>query len=75
MSAACETGSWEQFWDVEGTAIYLVLRNYTIITLQFPDDLLKEAKRVAKAVEDACTAKGLHIQVLFAQYCGCHVLV
>lgn len=75
MSAACEAGSWAQFWDIEGTASYIVSRDYTIITLQFPDDLLKEAKSVAKAVEDACTAKRLQIQVIFAQDCGCHVLI
>ncbi|BDA47727.1 probable 2-(3-amino-3-carboxypropyl)histidine synthase subunit 2 [Coccomyxa sp. Obi] len=62
MSAACETGSWAQYWDIEGTATYIVSRKYTIITLQFPDDLLKEAKRVVKAVEDACTARGLQLQ-------------
>ncbi len=75
MSASSETGSWEQSWDIEGTAIYIVSRNYTIITLQFPDDLLKEAKRVTHALEYACTANGLQIQVIIAQDPGCHGFV
>lgn len=55
---------WAQFWDVQGAADYILRRRFTVVTLQFSDDLLREAKDVAKAVQDACASKGLQVKVI-----------
>ncbi len=56
--------SWAQFWDIQGVAAYITARNFTIVTLQFPDDLLREAKDVSKAVQDACARHKLQVKVI-----------
>ncbi|KAK9905896.1 hypothetical protein WJX75_008313 [Coccomyxa subellipsoidea] len=53
---------WAQFWDVQGAADYILRRRFTVVTLQFSDDLLRDAKDVAKAVQDACASKGLQVK-------------
>lgn len=64
MVADLSDETWALFWDIQGSADYIVSRKYTIVTLQFPDDLLKEATRVSRALQDACAAKGLLVKVL-----------
>jgi hypothetical protein len=58
-----DTGRLHDFWDVNGTADYIISRTFTVVTLQFPDELLQEALDVSKALCDACTARGKDVQV------------
>ena len=55
------------FWDIEGTVSYIISRNFTVVALQFPDDLLKEASRVSRALQDECAAAGAAIQVTYSE--------
>ncbi|KAL4857493.1 Glycosyltransferase family protein 64 protein C5 [Chlorella vulgaris] len=48
----------EQQWRVQDTVDYVCSRNFRIVTLQFPDDYLKHAAGVCKAVTAACEARG-----------------
>jgi hypothetical protein len=54
---------WAQHWDIAGAAAYLAERGFSVAALQFPDDLLGQAPGVARALQDACAAAGLDIQV------------
>ncbi|EIE23796.1 diphthamide biosynthesis protein [Coccomyxa subellipsoidea C-169] len=54
--------AWAQFWDIQGVAAYITARKFTVVTLQFPDDLLREAKDVSKAVQDICARHGLQVK-------------
>ena len=51
------------FWDIEGTTSYVISRSFTVVALQFPDELLKEASKVSRALQDACAAAGAIVQV------------
>ena len=51
------------FWDIGGTASYIVSRNFTVVALQFPDELLQEASEVSRTLQDACAAAGVPVQV------------
>lgn len=53
----------KDFWDIVGTASYIVSRKFTIVALQFPDELLREASEVSRALQDACAAAGVAVQV------------
>ncbi len=44
---------WEAEWDVPGTTRYLAGRGFARAALQFPDELLAEAARVAAALQRA----------------------
>ena len=50
--------AWEVEWDIAGTARYLAGRGFSKAALQFPDELLPEAARVAAALQRACAALG-----------------
>ncbi len=50
--------AFEVQWDITGTSRYLAGRGFTKAALQFPDELLQEAARVAAALERACAALG-----------------
>lgn len=54
---------WKLHWDVGGAAHYITSRGYKTIALQFPDELLQEASAVSRALQDACAAQGLEVQV------------
>lgn len=53
-------------WRVAETAEYLVSRQYTKATLQFPDSLLPEATRVAVTLQDYCKGLNHDVQVRHA---------
>ncbi len=53
---------WEKQWDVPGTARYLASRGFARAALQFPDELLAEAARVAAALQRACAGLGHTVQ-------------
>jgi len=53
---------WEAEWDVPGTTRYLAGRGFARAALQFPDELLAEAARVAAALQRACAGLGHTVQ-------------
>lgn len=57
------------FWDIDATAEYIVSRVYRIATLQFPDNLLKDATAVAGALTSQCHSRGQEIKA--SQCCAC----
>ncbi len=52
----------ETFWDIASTADFITERKYTVVTLQFPDELLKDATLVQAALADECTSRGIKIE-------------
>ena len=48
------------FWEIVATADFIVTRGYRVVTLQFPDNLLKEATLVQAALARECQSKGGH---------------
>ena len=48
------------FWEIVATADFIVTRGYRVITLQFPDSLLKDATLVQAALARECQSKGGH---------------
>ena len=59
------------FWDIASTAEFITERKYTVITLQFPDELLKDATTVQKALSNECQTKGLKIEARPPSSVGC----
>jgi diphthamide synthase subunit DPH2 len=53
----------EQQWRVQDTVDYVCSRNFRIVTLQFPDEYLKHAAGVCKAITAACEARGHAVKV------------
>jgi len=49
-------------WDIASTADFITKRAYSVIALQFPDDLLKDATQVQAAVADECLSRGHKIE-------------
>ena len=60
------------FWDIDATAEYIVSRAYQIVTLQFPDNLLKDATAVAGALSTQCRARGQEIRASRATRAFCY---
>ena len=52
----------EAFWDIASTADYIKKRKYTVVTLQFPDELLKDATLVQAALTHECQSRGMKIE-------------
>ena len=50
-------------WRVSDTADFVCGRGYTIVTAQFPDDLLGDAATVSSRLQAACAERGHAIQV------------
>ena len=57
------------FWDIDATVEYIVSRVFRVVTLQFPDDLLKDATAVAGALTSQCHSRGQEIKA--SQCCAC----
>ena len=58
-----EESDWAECWDVKGTADYIVGRGFTKVTLQLPDELLYQAVRLARSVQEACQAQEAEVKV------------
>ena len=52
----------ESFWDIVSTADFITRRGYNVITLQFPDELLKQATSVQAALAQECQSRGHRIE-------------
>ena len=52
-------------WDIASTADFITKRAYSVIALQFPDNLLKDATLVQAAVADECQSRGHKIEACF----------
>lgn len=61
--AAVGTERWLEFWDSEGSAAYITTRQFNTVALQFPDELLKEASDVSRALQERCAAKDAQVKV------------
>lgn len=59
----------EGAWRVQETADYFCSRQFSVVTLQFPDEQLQHAARVANAVHTACSTRGHVVQVLLISCC------
>ena len=53
----------EAQWRVLQTADYICGRGFSVVTLQFPDEQLEYAARVATAVQATCASRGHVMQV------------
>ena len=63
-SACCRPdAAWEQQWNIQGTADYILERGFSTVTLQLPDELLYQAVRLSRGVEQACRQRGTDAQV------------
>ena len=45
---------WERQWDMQGTLRFISSRKCSIIALQFPDELLKDAVLVTRDLQARC---------------------
>ena len=52
-----ESEHFKAFWEIASTADYITERGYTVITLQFPDELLKDATSVQAALAMECQTR------------------
>mmetsp|Transcript_822 Transcript_822/g.1981 ORF Transcript_822/g.1981 Transcript_822/m.1981 type:complete len:513 (+) Transcript_822:139-1677(+) len=43
---------WREYWDLEGTGLYCHNRRFRRVGLQFPDDLLVDAPKVVKSLQE-----------------------
>lgn len=50
-------------WDIPQTARYLIARGFVKPTLQFPDEMLGSAARVAVTLQEHCARQGHDVQV------------
>lgn len=50
-------------WRIEDTADYVCSRNFSVVTLQFPDEYLDSAAEVCRALQASCQGRGHAIQV------------
>lgn len=49
-------------WEITSTADFLHKRKLSVIALQFPDELLKDATVVAAALAEECQSRGHGVQ-------------
>ena len=56
------------FWEIVATADFTVTRGYRVITLQFPDSLLKDATLVQAA--STTSGKGNHADGMAPKECS-----
>ena len=53
----------EAQWRVQQAADYICDRQFSVVTLQFPDEQLQYAARVATAIQANCASRGHAVQV------------
>ena len=53
----------EAQWRVQAAADYICGRQFSVVTLQFPDEQLQYAARVATAIQANCASRGHAVQV------------
>lgn len=69
---ATEDPAFLRAWNIDETSRYLIDRGYSKPTLQFPDEMLGNAAKVAVTLQTYCAERGHTIQVgKIVHSCGC----
>ncbi len=56
--------SLDEEWDISGTVQFIKKRECQVVTLQFPDELLRHAASILRRLQACCVIEGLPAQVM-----------